>query len=619
MTVDAVKIVARLPAGIRAAGVDNAAVVKLRDEYQDALLANSDVFPEPGAFALVSLFFEEDSNKKVTLRGPVGAQQTVELASGQGVDFAYEFQAKQHKVFEDEAEFEGFWKGLLRFSRFRWVVAELSESTEAEYKAAEEKAIAAANVKETDGAKLHEQGVAAMEAGNFNEALTLFTRAFKTCELPEEALENDDSEDPHAALRLQVLGSRAKASFQLKAYTVAVRDGEMVERIYGRPVEALDSLDQTEAGFYFQSVLTSAEANRALGNRIEAGSGYMAIMLLKMIEDQRAEIQAEAGQTLELPVAPELAKTLTEAASAQLAALNMDENSGTIYSLKISLVGVTPEVWRTIEVTGHTTLGDLREYITMAFGWCGAPNTHEFEVYDHGIVRFTTIPDNFVIPDEEEEFDERHEICEDEDLTNVAMVASKVGDTFTYIYEKGDWVHQVTVEEIREETLNDDCCAGHDDEENEDKEHEHEHTSEYPKVIGGARACPPDEVGGPAGYAQFLQAVSGTPTERFPDRISALNFAKDNIGFSNNALDSWGGSIGKRSLDAIIEEVDEDEEEVVEAEKTPADLEKGGWDAEAFILDEAQKCLATIAAMLENGDDDEEEWEDDEEEEDEDL
>ncbi|KAI8816930.1 uncharacterized protein EV422DRAFT_623006 [Fimicolochytrium jonesii] len=157
MTVNALKIVARLPAGIRAAGVDNAAVVKLGDENQGALLTNSDVFPGPGAFALVSLFFEEDSNKKVTLRGPVGAQQTVELASGQGGDFAYEFQAKQHKVFEDEAEFEGFWKGLLRFSRVRWEVVELSESTEAEYKAAEDKAIAAANVKETNGVNLHEE------------------------------------------------------------------------------------------------------------------------------------------------------------------------------------------------------------------------------------------------------------------------------------------------------------------------------------------------------------------------------------------------------------------------------------------------------------------------------
>ncbi|TPX59372.1 hypothetical protein PhCBS80983_g02556 [Powellomyces hirtus] len=614
MTVDISAIPTTLPAGVKAAGLDNAAIVKLPEEDKDIVLSNSDVYPAHGQAFLASLFFE-DASKKATLRGPLGDHQTVELASGKGIDFAYTFHAQQHKLFDNEEEFPGFWKGLVQFSKFRWVVRELSASTEAEYNAAVEKAAAAkTGAAEDDGAKLFEQASAAIKAGNNLEAIALLTRAFITCELSEE-VDEDVDDDPHASLRLKVLAARAQASFNLKAYRAAVRDGEMVERIYGRPMEALNDLEQADTGVYFQSILTSAQANQALGNNVDAGSGYMAIMILKMIAEQNGEIAADGEEAPE-PVAPELAAELIKAAETGLAAQE-DDNTHTVYRLKISLLGVSPEVWRTLEVTASTTFADLREYITMAFGWCGAPNTHEFEVYDHGLVRFTTIPEDFVVPDDEEDIDERLEICEDEDATTVGMAVSQVGDTFTYIYEKGDWVHQITVEEVRQEEIKEEeCCGGHDE---EDDEHEHDHAPDFPKLIAGARACPPDEVGGPAGYQEFLKAASGTPTDRWTDRIAALTFASENVGFSNNGLDSWGGA-QKHSFEAMltgseIEELGEEEAAKAAPEPTEKDLAKGGWDAEAFDLDEAQKALATIAAMMENPEDDD--WEDEDDEDDE--
>lgn len=199
------------------------------------------------------------------------------------------------------------------------------------------------------------------------------------------------------------------------------------------------------------------------------------------------------------------------------------------------------------------------------------------------------------------------------------MVVSKANDAFTFVYglQKGKrttdtWVHQIVVESVRQEVVKD-CCDGHDDE-----DAEHDHAPEYPKVVAGARACPPESVGGPAGYQEFLKAVAGTPTDKFPDRISALNFAVENIGFSNNALDSWGGA-PKRTLESMLAGVDEEKiKEIEEDDEEPKDLETGGWDAEAFNLEECNKAVAAIASLMEHGDD-EDDWESDDDEEEEDI
>ena len=61
-----------------------------------------------------------------------------------------------------------------------------------------------------------------------------------------------------------------------------------------------------------------------------------------------------------------------------------------------------------------------------------------------------------------------------------------VGDRFSYHYDFGDdWMHEVHVEKKRPV---DDRLA-------------------YPVCIGGARACPPEDCGGPLGYEELLSAL----------------------------------------------------------------------------------------------------------------
>ncbi|KNC96460.1 uncharacterized protein SPPG_08053 [Spizellomyces punctatus DAOM BR117] len=594
------------PPTVKAGGIDNAAIVRVPESDEYSYLTNSDVHPEPAMQGLISLVLEQGG--KVTLRGPIGEKSIVELDSGK--EFVYGIVAKQYKVFDDEQDFDGCWKGSLQFSKFRWALKSLEPATEEEFEKAQEQVAPVPD--KADGEQLYNKGLAAIKAGNHEEAISILTLALTTCEIDEEA-EDDDNDDPHASLRLQILTARAQASNALGAWRAAVRDGELVERIYGRPVDALNSLKPADAGVYFHSILASAKANEALGNLVAAGSGYMAIMILNMIKEQAAELSTE-GQEVPEPVPADVADSLIQQASAALEKLEQGPNTTTIFTLKISLLGIEPPVWRTIKVTANTTLGELREYIIMAFGWCGTPNVHEFEIYDHGVVRFTTIPDDFVIPDDQDdEYDERHEICEDEEATTVGLAVSQVGDTFTFIYEKGDWVHQIVVEEVSEQVLPDACC-GHD----EEGDHEHNHQPEFPKIIAGARACPPDSVGGPAGYKEFLLAVNGTPSEKFATRLDALNFAAENVGLSNSALDSWGGATKRPIEDMLAGLTLEDDEEENATDDTPKDVNKGGWDPEAFQLEEVGKALGAIAAMMEQGDDDDE-WEDEEDDEEEDI
>lgn len=176
MTVDVDSINEALPNNVKAAGVDNAAIHKLDETDETTYLTNGDVHPEPGMHALISLFFE-DPDKHVSLAGPVGDRQIIQF--GAGTDFVFPFEAKQKKVYENEDDFSGYWKGLLQFSKFRWIVKELAESTEAAYKAAEEKVAAAAANVDTDGAKLYQEAVAAIKTGKNEEAISILTTALK--------------------------------------------------------------------------------------------------------------------------------------------------------------------------------------------------------------------------------------------------------------------------------------------------------------------------------------------------------------------------------------------------------------------------------------------------------
>jgi hypothetical protein len=140
-----------------------------------------------------------------------------------------------------------------------------------------------------------------------------------------------------------------------------------------------------------------------------------------------------------------------------------------IFQLRIALVDVVPTVWRRVAVPGGYTLDRVHRIFQYAMGW-----------QDYHLHSFEMEGAQYGVPDPDGELDLRDEL-----EVRLDAVAGK--DTrFTYVYDFGDWwEHEVVVETVN--------LAEPDE--------------RYPSCLEGERACPPEDVGGPGGYQEFLHAV----------------------------------------------------------------------------------------------------------------
>jgi hypothetical protein len=141
-----------------------------------------------------------------------------------------------------------------------------------------------------------------------------------------------------------------------------------------------------------------------------------------------------------------------------------------IYQLRITLLDVTPAIWRRVALPGGYTLDRVHRAIQHAMGW-----------QDYHLHSFEIDGSQFGVPDPDGELDLRDEL--DVRLDAVAGKDSR----FTYTYDFGDWwEHEVVVETV----------------------YPAEPDERYPLCLEGERACPPEDVGGAYGYAQFLEALA---------------------------------------------------------------------------------------------------------------
>ena len=142
-----------------------------------------------------------------------------------------------------------------------------------------------------------------------------------------------------------------------------------------------------------------------------------------------------------------------------------------IYQFKITLSHIRPPVWRRIEVPADFTLFEMAAVIVSVMGWSGG-HLHQFRIGGE----YYGLPNEFM---------------DDMDMTDERKVALKdmveAGTKrFIFEYDFGDgWEHVVQFEGIVEP----------------------EQGAKYPRCIKGARHCPPEDCGGPWGYADFLKAI----------------------------------------------------------------------------------------------------------------
>ncbi|HEX2171161.1 MAG TPA: plasmid pRiA4b ORF-3 family protein [Dehalococcoidia bacterium] len=155
--------------------------------------------------------------------------------------------------------------------------------------------------------------------------------------------------------------------------------------------------------------------------------------------------------------------------------------SKTIYQLKVTLKGFRPPIWRRLQVRGDTRLSNLHTIIQCAMGWQDY-HLHEFKVGKQ----------HYWVPDP----DDWHEVL-DERKALLGQVAPAEKVRFAYEYDFGDsWEHEILVEKILPP----------------------ETGAQYPRCVTGKRACPPEDVGGVWGYAEFLEAI-GDPDHEEHERL----------------------------------------------------------------------------------------------------
>jgi hypothetical protein len=175
--------------------------------------------------------------------------------------------------------------------------------------------------------------------------------------------------------------------------------------------------------------------------------------------------------------------------------------SGKVYQVRVTLRNIEPRIWRRFLIADGTLL-DLHDAIQDVMGWDDG-HMHQFLVESgkgrEKVRTYYGTPEGD--EDEEEEDEAFADLLRDIPVTRDEQKAllSQLAPTgrkhakFLYEYDFGDgWVHEVVIEK----TLDPQPGVA------------------YPVCLEGARACPPEDCGGPWGYANFVQAMTGPKTER---------------------------------------------------------------------------------------------------------
>ncbi len=165
----------------------------------------------------------------------------------------------------------------------------------------------------------------------------------------------------------------------------------------------------------------------------------------------------------------------------------------TTFQLRVTLEDIYPPIWRRVLVPANITLAKLHDVIQAAMGWTNS-HLHEFRIGDA----------KYSIPDRE--LDDIYGPDHDEQDYRLDQVISHAGMTFGYVYDFGDhWEHEIIVEDIL-----------HSD-------------TKRPSAscLDGERSGPPEDVGGPYTYPEFLDVLADPDHEEHEHYVEWLGDGYD--------------------------------------------------------------------------------------------
>jgi hypothetical protein len=150
--------------------------------------------------------------------------------------------------------------------------------------------------------------------------------------------------------------------------------------------------------------------------------------------------------------------------------------SAAVYRFKIVLQDSDPAIWRRIE-TNDVALEQLHALIQTAMGWTDS-HLHQFEIAGS---RYTNR--RFMMEDLDDFGASDYSGLRISDLVAKHGAKLRMG----YEYDFGDgWQHEIVLEKVTEP----------------------EPGIRYPRCVDGERACPPEDIGGVYGFADYVEAIT---------------------------------------------------------------------------------------------------------------
>jgi pRiA4b ORF-3-like protein len=140
-----------------------------------------------------------------------------------------------------------------------------------------------------------------------------------------------------------------------------------------------------------------------------------------------------------------------------------------VYQLRVVMVGISPLIWRRLLIPADTTIAGLHTVLQTAFGW-GGEHLHRFIIHgtEYGI---SSVGGSGFRDDARQ--------------VRLGELGLRLGERFTYEYNYfADWTCDLRVEQIPR------AQPGRT----------------YPRCVGGRRAGPPEDCGGPWAFLEQTQA-----------------------------------------------------------------------------------------------------------------
>jgi Plasmid pRiA4b ORF-3-like protein len=170
-----------------------------------------------------------------------------------------------------------------------------------------------------------------------------------------------------------------------------------------------------------------------------------------------------------------------------------------LVSLKVTLRGIRPPIWRRLVVPGAMTLGHLHQAIQAAMGW-DDEHLHMFDIAGRSYGDPSAVDD----------------VADEEHLTLNGILKSDVA-RFTYTYDFGDnWEHTIVIEGQPPPV----------------------DSRRYPTCVAGKRNCPPEDCGGAWGYQDLLAVLADPAHPRYREWIEMIGEGFDPEDFSVDAADA---------------------------------------------------------------------------------